>query len=189
MYNIPCIMRIKCMFTQGERNSNMKVSSYADRVGGFVATNIGIIEDCRMEEADFSVYDSGGEGLYRRFYRAVQDSCTVTEILEKAKTKRYTYARLRRFLLAAYLNLELPRGVPPYIRLLAANETGRILLRKMKKNGVPVLTKVADVAKLGPEAEKLLRAEARRTDLYTLAFPNKYQSHCGAEWRCRPILL
>lgn len=145
----------------------------------------------RMEETDFLSYDGGGEGLYRRVYRAVQENCTMEEILDAAKTKRYSHARLRRMLLAAYLRLPtdpVPEKLP-YLRLLAANQRGRQLLRTMQKNHVPVLTKPADVARLGPEAEALFKAEAQRTDIYTLAYPDVHQSRCGADWRAVPILL
>ena len=145
----------------------------------------------RMEEADFFPYDGGGEGLYRRVYRAVQENCTVEEIQDAAKTKRYSHARLRRMLLAAYLRLPT-ESVPeqlPYLRLLAANQRGRQLLRTMQKNHVPVLTKPADVARLGATAEALFKAEAQRTDVYTLAYPDVHQSRCGADWRAVPILF
>ena len=145
----------------------------------------------RMDEEDFAPFDGGSEGLYRRVCRAVQDSTSLEEILEKAKTKRYTHARLRRLLLSAYLGMSAPSPVdrPPYLRVLAAGEKGRPLLRQMRKAGAPVLTKPADVAKLGPQAEKMFRAEARRTDLWALACPALEQSRCGADWRQSPILL
>ena len=144
-----------------------------------------------MEEADFRPYDGGGEGLSHRIFRAVQESCSVAEILDRAKTKRYTYARLRRLLLSAWLEMPAPalQDRPPCLRVLAANETGRGLLRRMRRNGVPVLTKPADADRISPEAGALLRAEARRTDLYVLAYPQISHSPCGEEWRQGPILL
>ena len=54
-----------------------------------------------MSQEDFLPYDGGGEGLYRRVYRAVRAGTSVGEILALAKTKRYPMARLRRMLLAA----------------------------------------------------------------------------------------
>ena len=114
---------------------------------------------------------------------------TVEEILDAAKTKRYSHARLRRMVLHAWLGLEEVPNHVPYLRVLAANETGRKLLRQMRDGGAPVLTKAADVAALGSAAEALLRAEAVRTDLYTLAFPALCQSTCGREWRTTPVML
>ena len=43
----------------------------------------------RMGEKDFLPYDGGGEGLYRRFYRAVRQTADIDRLLETAKTRRY----------------------------------------------------------------------------------------------------
>ena len=142
-----------------------------------------------MAEEDFARYDTSGEGLYHRLYQAVRTGCSVEEILDTAKTKRYSHARLRRMVLRAWLDLaQVPDGVP-YLRVLAANETGRRLLRKMRDNGAPVLTRAADVAALGAAAEELFTAEAGWTDLYTLAFPRLEQSVCGRDWRTTPRMI
>ena len=139
----------------------------------------------RMEEEEWAAYDGGGEGLYHRLYQAAQEAADLNELLERAKTKRYPMARLRRTILAAWLELpSVPREVP-YLRLLAANDIGRRLLRQMK--GAPVLTKPADVARLGEEAEELFRTECRRSDLYALTCPRLMP--CRTDWRMTPILL
>ena len=142
-----------------------------------------------MAQEDFAPYDTSGEGLYHRLYEAVRTGCSVEEILDTAKTKRYSHARLRRMVLSAWLDMrDVPESVP-YLRVLAANATGRKLLRQMRDNGAPVLTKAADVSALGAAAQELLRAEAVRTDLYALAFPDLAQSACGREWRTTPVML
>ncbi len=142
-----------------------------------------------MAEEDFAPYDTSGEGLYHRLYAAVRSETSVEAVLDAAKTKRYSHARLRRMVLAAWLNVkDVPDDVP-YLRILAANDTGRRLLRQMRDGGAPVLTKAADVAALGAAAERLLQAEARRTDLYTLAFPDMSAGVCGREWRTSPVML
>ena len=121
----------------------------------------------QMTEEKFAAYDGGGEGLYHRVYDAVRRCATVEELLAAVKTKRYTAARLRRMVLSAWLGLSKAPETVPYARVLAANETGRALLRQMRKAGAPVLTKAADVAALGSGAEALFRREAGYTDLYT----------------------
>lgn len=141
-----------------------------------------------MEEKEFFPYDGGGEGLYRRVYRAVQDSGSVEEILRRVTTKRYPTARVRRMLWAIYLHLEKPTGEIPYVRVLAATEEGRRLLRQMRKAGVPVLTKPADVDLLGADAHRLFAQEARRTDVYGLACPTA-PPKCGEDWRYTPVMI
>ena len=140
----------------------------------------------RMREEEFLPYDGGNEGLYHRFYQAVQTAPTLEDVLQTAKTKRYAYARLRRMALAAYLEIPAPNERPPYLRLLAADDTGRKLLRQMQKAEVPILTKPADVEKLGKAAADLFREECRMTDLYTLAYTDLQQSTCGSDWRMTP---
>ncbi|MBQ2061873.1 MAG: nucleotidyltransferase family protein [Oscillospiraceae bacterium] len=139
----------------------------------------------RMEEKDWIPYDGGGEGLYHRLYQAVRETADLQTLLERAKTKRYPLARLRRMVLRAWLEMpDVPERVP-YLRLLGANDTGRRLLRQMRL--APVLTKPADVEKLGKEAAALFRRECRWSDLYTLACPRMLR--CGADWRGTAILL
>lgn len=141
-----------------------------------------------MDEADFAPYDGGGEGLYRRVYRAVQAGISLGDILTRATTKRYPTARVRRMLWAAFLNLEPPPAEIPYIRVLAATADGRRLLRQMRDHGVPVLTKPADVGLLGSEAQSLFTREARRTDVFALACPIN-PSVCGEDWRHTPVMV
>ena len=140
-----------------------------------------------MKEADFAPYDGGGEGLYRRVYQAVQAGSSLEDILTRATTKRYPTARVRRMLWSAFLNLKPPTEDIPYVRVLAATASGRKLLRQMQDSGVPVLTKPADVAHLGPAAEDLFTREARRTDVYTLACPSPLP--CGSDWRKTPVMV
>lgn len=141
-----------------------------------------------MNEHDFASYDSGGEGLYRRVYRAVQEGGSLGDILTRATTKRYPTARVRRMLWAVFLGLEAPGEAIPYVRILAATEAGRRLLRQMQDAGVPVLTKAADVGRLGPSAEALFTREARRTDVYALACPGS-PLPCGSDWRRTPTMI
>lgn len=142
-----------------------------------------------MTAGDWRQYDGGGEGLGNRLYQASRTGGTLEAVLAAAKTKRYPLARLRRMVLAAWLMLPEPPEEVPYLRVLAANETGRRLLRQMRDAGAPVLTKPADVSLLGGEAEALLAAESRCTDLYVLARPDAAQMAPGQELRMTPVML
>ena len=145
-----------------------------------------------MTEADFARLDEGREGLCNRLYDASRTAPSVAEVLETAKTKRYAYARLRRMVLWAYLGLtpeDCPAS-PLYLRPLAANGTGRTLLARMRKTAsVPVLTKPADVRRLGPEAQALFALEARAADLYTLAYPDLSAAAGGSAWKEGPVIV
>ena len=144
-----------------------------------------------MSEADFAALDEGREGLYHRLYEASRTAAGLEEILESAKTKRYAYARLRRMVLWAWLGMT-PKDFPeeiPYLRVLAANETGRELLGRMRKTAaVPVVTKPQHVRRLSREAQALFELEARAADLYALAYPDLSATVGGRLWREGPMI-
>ena len=145
-----------------------------------------------MPEEAFAAYDGGGEGLYRRFYRAVHSAATVEDILLAAKTKRYPLSRLRRMLLHSYLDVRTPEKdeMPPYLRVLGANGTGRALLKTMRGTAaLPVLTKPGHARQLDEAAQRLFALESRCTDLYTLAYPVLEQALPGSEYTTNPVML
>ena len=141
-----------------------------------------------MTAEDWRRFDGGGEGLGNRLYQASRTGSTLEAVLAAAKTKRYPMARLRRMVLAAWLDLPAPPERAPYLRVLAANDTGRRLLRQMRDAGAPVLTKPADVSLLGAEAEALFAVESRCTDLYVLARLDPAQMTPEQEWRMTPVM-
>ncbi len=145
-----------------------------------------------MSAAEFDALDTGHEGAGQRLYNASREATSLSAILDRAKTKRFAYARLRRMVLWACLGLS-PAAVPvhvPYLRVLAANETGRTLLGRMRKTAaVPVVTKPAAVKQLSPEAQALFRLEAKGADLYALAYPELAAAVGGALWRQTPAML
>ena len=145
-----------------------------------------------MREEDFAPFDGGGEGLYHRFYDAVQRETTIDGILAAAKSKRYAYARLRRLLLAVYLGVT-PEDIPqrvPYLRVLACNARGREVLRCMKTTAAaPVLTRSADVRRLDADAQRLFALTARAEEQYTLAYPSLAAARPGSAWTTTPVIL
>lgn len=146
----------------------------------------------RMEEEAFRPYDGGGEGLYHRFYAAVQAASSLDRILETAKTRRYPMARLRRLLLQAYLGVpQAAQGeTPPYLRVLGFNDRGRALLGQMRERAaLPVITKPAHARRLGAEVRRIFEQESRCTDLYVLAYPELCQAAPGSEYTAGPAAL
>ena len=143
-----------------------------------------------LGEEDFAALDLGKEGLWKRLYAASRRARTLEELLEMARTKRHASARLRRMILWAYLGLSAAdaRGYVPYLRPLAANETGRRLLARMRKN-IPVLTRPSQIRRMDSAARRHFELEVRATDLYTLAYPRLAAAYGGAEWREGPVIL
>ena len=75
-----------------------------------------------MDRADWAALpDSGGaEGLPDRMKSAAASARSLAQLLESAKTKRYTMARLRRLVTWAFLGLRAADrpAHPPYLRVL-----------------------------------------------------------------------
>ena len=144
-----------------------------------------------MREEEFAWLDEGREGLYHRLYEASRTAVSLEEVLNTAKTKRYAYSRLQRMVLWAWLGWN-PADCPkelPYLRVLAANESGRALLGRMRKSAsVPVVTKPQHVRRLGAEAQTLFSVEAQAADLYALAYPELSAAAGGSLWREGPVI-
>ena len=87
------------------------------------------------------------EGLENKLIRAARTVSSYAEMIDMLVNRRYTRSRIRRLLLHALIGLTADQlkqfdGVN-YIRVLAFNERGRLILRRMRDSGVPVVTKPA----------------------------------------------
>ena len=124
-----------------------------------------------------------GEGLAVRLQEAARKAVTLEQLYDLAKTKRYAHARIRRAVLWAALGLkESDRpDVPPYLRVLAANEKGRAVLKGISEE-VTLITKPTHGKGL-----PLMELEARCTDFYALCREKPLPS--GAEWTTSPVIL
>lgn len=146
----------------------------------------------RMTDIQFEQLPDVSEGLGYRVCSAVKQATSAGEAADIAKTKRYTHARIRRILLSAYLGIskKLAEKPLPYIRVLAFNDTGRNILRKMKDTAsLPILTKTADVIKLSEDARMIFSAEALASDLYSLSCPDKNLRKSGRDYIVSPIYV
>ena len=102
------------------------------------------------------------EGLENRIL-ANCNTFLITDIIDRLKTKRYTYTKLQRALLHILLNIRKsdyqPAGVP-YIRVLGFRKDKSNLLSELtSKSSVPVITNVKT-------HEQLMAKEIMATDLY-----------------------
>jgi len=144
-----------------------------------------------MGEGEFAPLEGAGEGMYLRFARAAARARTLGELYSLAKTKRYTHSRVRRMALHAWLGIteETAEAPPPYLRVLAANEEGRALLRRMSREAsLPVITKPAAAKKIGGRTGELFGFEAKVTDQYALMYPEVGERAGGQEWTVGPAM-
>lgn len=89
-----------------------------------------------MPEAEWAQLPFGSEGLWSKLRRAVQTEHSVEDILCTAKSKRYPRTRLQRMLMCGYLGITQADLARPrtYVRVLAFDERGRALLRRMRQS-------------------------------------------------------
>ena len=117
-------------------------------------------------------------GLANLIYRSAMESKSLDEFLEKAGTKRYTEARLRRILLNLYIGTKATdlMIMPPYGRVLAFNEKGTEILKAAKekeadnKLAIPFGTSLKDMVEMKkPPINRFADISNRATNIYGLA--------------------
>lgn len=136
-----------------------------------------------MTQEEWMHVPFGSEGLWSKVRRAVQTESTVEQVLCAAKSKRYPRTRLQRMLMCAYLGLtqeDLIKSAP-YVRVLAFNETGRALLRRMRSCGtIPIVN-----AGARPPDAAYFSMECRCAALYGLFSENGAETTGAAEEKIR----
>ena len=140
----------------------------------------------RLTPADYARLPDVSEGLENRLYDAMRAATTFDDACGLAKSKRYSYARIRRLYLAAFLGIrkDLYAGIP-YARVLAFSDTGRTLLRGIRED-FPVLTKPAAFTSLDEQGQKMFQFEALCTDLFAMAYPGFDRRRAGLEFTTSP---
>ncbi len=157
------------------------------------ALDIAIISRLRMLPQ--SVYENlpdAGEGIGLRLCRAAKSEVSVDAVIAAAATKRYALARLRRMTMCAALGIKAgdSEGIPPYIRVLAANERGCAILKKMRdRASLPIITKPAEINSLGAEARACFALEREATDLFVLGFSAREERKGDRDFRMSPAII
>ncbi|WP_347860675.1 nucleotidyltransferase [Salimicrobium sp. PL1-032A] len=114
------------------------------------------------------------EGLEHRIVKAA-DSTSFQEMMEKVKTKRYTWTRLQRLFVHLLTNLKkkdshLLDSPVPYVRILGMNETGRKYLSLQKKNiNIPLVTQLKQL----DDPVFNMDIKAQKAYLYPLSAKNR----------------
>lgn len=132
--------------------------------------------------ADFAGVPDVSEGMENRILSAAKSAQTLWEVFDRAKTKRYTHARIRRVTLGAFLGLQtsfVQSGVP-YLRVLGFTQNGKTLLRRARETAKkPLVMRASDIQNLSPSAQKIFDLECKSTDIFNLTLPEIQP--CGTE--------
>ena len=135
-----------------------------------------------LSDEEWSICAHGSEGLWSKAMKAARSKSTVEDIIEAVRSKRYPRTRIQRLLLCAYLGITTQDLSLPifYTRILAASETGRHLIRLIKKNSDFPLLNPGQV----PKNTEFYRLETRCSDLFTL-FSASDHPYCQMEQNAR----
>lgn len=145
-----------------------------------------------MGPSVYSTLPGSEEGLGNALCKAANEEPTLSAVCAAAKSKRYALSRIRRMTMCAALGVKvgMADGTPPYIRVLAANDRGREILRLAdNKSLVPIITKPAAGRTASPEIARLMALTAESHDLYVLGSPAAEERRAGSDWRHSPIMV
>lgn len=149
----------------------------------------------RLRMFDENYYDKlpdGSDGIGRRLFKAAHEEAGIDAITAAAKTKRYALSRIRRMCMCAALGIKagMAEELPPYIRVLAANERGCALLAGLRgKEEIPIVTKPASVRDMSADCVRMFSLGAAAHDLYVLGFCANEEKKGGREWRTSPKIV
>lgn len=170
------------------------LAEQAARRGPVLAEDLRLPLLSRLRERtreDFAAAPDVSEGLENLLYDAAQELADPAEIAAAAKSKRYALSRLRRAVLCTALGVKAgdALGTPPYLRVLAMDGRGAVLLARMRETArVPVITKSAHVRRAGEEIQRLFDLGSQAHDLYVLGYGDRWEQRGGGDYRAVPYL-
>lgn len=126
------------------------------------------------------------EGLENRFINAAMTSCTVNEICDAVKSKRYTMSRIRRIIWSVLLGItkEIASLPPSYIRVLGMTDRGRALLKQMKTAArLPVIVKAADYS-----GDEIFDINKQAEDIFSLCAVSPQLRKGGRDITVSPVI-
>ena len=107
------------------------------------------------------------EGLPQRICAAA-DAPTLEELCNRAKTKRFPHSAVRRAALCGYLKIPAQLPEISYLRVLAFNEKGQEILKKMKRSATLPLC-----SSLSPQQnnDPIARIQLRGDEVFAVTLP------------------
>ena len=129
------------------------------------------------------------EGLENKILSAAIRAKDYKSLVDQIKSKRYTMTRINRILMGILLQIEDEQYAfsdHAYFRILAFDETGKRIIKKMKKStDVPILTNINKFRNV-IDSNPLLQLDIRATDIYHLTQRDK---NGGLDYLKRPFDL
>lgn len=148
---------------------------------GLAPSDIGAVGDAllafwRICDAEtVSCFAECGGGVAGRLQSCALKATSYGDMMRLSSTKKYTDARLRRAALFGFLGImeEQLKASPAYVRLIAASETGRKMLKASDGNtGIDVVRRVSEIPD-NDAADEQKKAELSSEALYCMTLPER----------------
>lgn len=134
------------------------------------------------EQENIKIYQTVDEGIHHRILKYIDETNSLEELIQKIKTKRYTYNKIHRMLthiLCSFTKEEAKNIKINYIRVLGFNQKGIHYLNKIKKDlTIPLITNYKK------EYNTLLEIETKIDKIYSLIMNDK-----NYDYKRKPIKL
>ncbi len=159
---VPCNAFEKYMEEICKKNAPIQLKN-AEKVIIYKLRSMNNEEICKLPDVS--------EGLENRILSAASDCTSLEDLIEQIKNKRYTMARVKRIICCAFndISLEMQKKSPPYIRVLAFNNKGREILKKMNETAtLPFSTSLSKLSIENPICDEFATIESRCTDNFWL---------------------
>ncbi|TCK98319.1 putative nucleotidyltransferase [Natranaerovirga hydrolytica] len=133
---------------------------------------------------DLMKYVDVSEGLEDRILNYSKECDCITTLIDRVKTKRFTYTRIQRALIHILLDIEqndldyyMSYNRMPYIKLLGFKKDSQRLLKSIKNNcDTPIVSNVnKGLQLLTTPALKMINKDIYASNLYNLAVFNKFK--------------
>lgn len=151
-----------------------------------------LLWNIRLKTAsEIAMINGVNEGIEFRLKDAAEHGGGIDELIEKAKTRRYSEAFIKRLIFSIIFgitkedfNVFRNMDNPGYIKVLDFNEKGKEILARIKKSSsVPLITKASKIHDIDEHAVKrLAEINQKATDLYVLGYKNKNFRYGGQEF-------
>lgn len=147
----------------------------------------------QLSSFDISNIADVSEGLENRIKQAASNTTSLPILLEKITSKRYPQTRIMRILMQLLVSNDntLKQKPLPYMRVLAFNDVGRQLIKKMLlKTTYPIITNLPDYMNKQQSFDQIisqsLSLDINATDIYQLLLNTNI---AGLDYKQKPIYL
>ena len=138
-----------------------------------------------ISEKDLNIYQTVDEGIGEKIKKVINEVNSYEELIDKLKTKRYTYNKISRMLLHILVGFTKDMASSmkdiEYIRILGFSKKGQTYLNKVKKDiDLDILSKFV-------RNNKFLELELKATMIYSLPsnsnylYEEEYKNHLGKD--------